>query len=99
MAVEHPHANAVGNHVGGYELGGQNRKDVGVVLVDRNHVAMPMWRVKIDLAAHGHHIPADVLTAFHDWHGQVAEHVAINGSFVIGGGKARASEIEVALQI
>ncbi len=41
VAVEHPRANVVENHIRGDELCGQEGKNIRAVAVDRDHVASP----------------------------------------------------------
>ena len=99
VAVEHPHPDGFANHVGGHELRRQQGKDVGAVSSNGNHVPMPVGGMDIDFATQGHHIPAYVLSALHDEHGQIAEHITVNAGLEIGGSETVGGSIEIAVNI
>src|SRR6266446_4595094 len=65
VAVEHPHPDGVGNHVGGDELGRQQRKNVRAMSPNRNYVSMRVGCMDINRAAQSHDIPPHAFSTLH----------------------------------
>src|ERR1700722_2862710 len=79
VAVKHPGAGVVGEHVNFLRGPGHNFNHVEVIMTVAYRLSMPMRAVNVDLIAHAHHVPAHLFALFHDEAGQISKNVSVDG--------------------
>src|SRR6266511_1332528 len=58
MAVEEPGSRIVCDHVGGGHAGGQQLNNIRTPVLVEERLAMPVWRVQVQLIAHPQQVPS-----------------------------------------
>src|SRR5579872_359606 len=66
VAVKHPCAGVVGDHVYYRRGPGHNLDHVYVIVAIAHRLTVPMRTVNIDLIAHAHYVPAHLFALLHD---------------------------------
>ena len=88
VAMEHPDARVIGNHVDSFHLRLHQRDNIGALAVVRYHVAVPVRSVNAELLAERDQIPANPLVFFHSHHLAGSVDVAVDRELGIGNGES-----------
>jgi hypothetical protein len=84
MAMVHPLAGIVSQHVARFHACRQKFGDIGVCAIDFHEFAVPMRRMQINFVAHADKVPTDPIAFVHIQARQVGEDIAVNRMFEMG---------------
>src|SRR5579863_7381510 len=99
MAMEHPGARIIGDHVHRDHLCLQEGNHIGTLAILQHDISVPMRGVKTKPLPETNEIPANTLTFFHG-HGRPGSiDVSVNREFSIGDRKASADGSEISVGV
>ena len=99
VAMEHPDARVVGNHVHSFHLRLHKRNDVRAFAVVQYDVAVPVRSVHAELFPKRDQIPANTFAFLHGHHWAGPVDVAVDRELGVGNGEARTHARKIALVV